>query len=143
MWLIKKFSGFILCLQEHGVAYTIQRLKEKIHRKRKHFETEGFQGRFLQIIRLKTYDPKQKISYIYLFGKQIYPGSRSKLHNDWIDPSQPVFYFKVNRLSSYTRPCVQHWINIAYRLHCDFISYVIIKLWKRRSCSKSVSAGLM
>lgn len=33
MWLLRKLYGGLLCYQEHGMRYTLHRIKEKIYNK--------------------------------------------------------------------------------------------------------------
>ncbi|MCR4754403.1 MAG: hypothetical protein K5868_02615 [Lachnospiraceae bacterium] len=87
------------------------------------YVSKKLQNGFVEIIRVKTFvdDPKyNRIYYIYLLGKQIFPGKFKIYKNNWIDKSRPVFYFKVNRVSDYAKPCVQHWVNIAHEMNADF-----------------------
>lgn len=78
---------------------------------------------FIEIIKVKTYIKDKRygrVYFVFLFGKQIYPTKRQHQTNAWVDPYQPIMYFKINRMSDYARPCVQHWVNIAYHMQADY-----------------------
>ena len=135
--IIKKFRGGIKCLREHGFVYTAKLLFSKIKNNLKILckkiltsinNISAKLGKrlelgFITIIKPHTYikdDRSEKIKFIFLFGKQIYPRKKNYRATAWADPAQPVMYFKINRMSDYAKPCVQHWVNIAYHMKADY-----------------------
>lgn len=129
-WFFRKLKGGIRCLKEHGLGYTMKLFLKKATKKVLSSINKAFQSiskrlalGFIEIIKVKTYIKDELYGHVYfvfLFGKQIYPRKRQHKTNAWVDPDQPVMYFKINRMSEYARPCVQHWVNIAYHMRADY-----------------------
>lgn len=136
-WIMRKIKSGFRCLKEHGFVYTMQLLLKKIKLKVIKGTTANFdrvnklfrslakklnEG-FIEIIKVNVYknDPFfGHVYYIYFFGRQVYPGKRKIYVNQWANPLQPPMYFKVNRVTDFTKPCVQHWVNIAYQMKADY-----------------------
>lgn len=129
-WFFRKLKGGIRCLKEHGLGYTMKLFLKKATKKvlssinnlfRK--IANQFELGFLEIINVKTYVKDEhygRVYFVFLFGKQIYPIKRQHQTNTWVDPKQPIMYFKINRLADYSQQCVQHWIDIAYQMKADY-----------------------
>ena len=136
-WFIGKLKGGIKCLKDNGLKYTMRLSWQKVKTKaasgaKKLEDTVNMRfsrfGKRLElglvtVIRVKTFvkdDRYGKVLFVFLFGKQIYPREKTYRPCDWADPNQPVIYFKINRMSDYAKPCVQHWVNIAHQMRADY-----------------------
>lgn len=136
-WFIRKLKGGIQCLKENGLGYTVHhfwnkytkklskigaKILEKINKLFRKISSALNLG-FIEIIKVKTYIKDKRygrVYFVFLFGKQIYPTKHQHQTNAWVDPNQPVMYFKINRMSDYAKPCIQHWVNIAYYMKADY-----------------------
>ena len=122
--ILKKCKGGIRCLREHGFAYTLRLfLKKVLGCINKGFRVVGQKlgDGFIEVIWVHTYKNPTGGRFVYLFGKQICPRKRELTEKSpWVDPNHPMMYFKVNRIADYTIPCVQRWVNTAYRMRADY-----------------------
>lgn len=136
-WFIRKLKGGIRCVKENGVGYTTRHFGNKCKRKlskigvkilgkiNKLFRkiSSALNLGFIEIIKVKTYVKDERYGHVYfvfLFGWQIYPTKRQHRTNAWVDPNQPVMYFKIDRMSDFAKPCIQHWVNIACHMRADY-----------------------
>lgn len=135
---IKKIKGGIQCLKEHGFGYTVRLFIKKTKNKLKAVLKQMFSGinrgfrkiakrldlGFIHVIKIRTYHIDalhRQVYYVFIFGKQVYPG-KQKIHtNTWADPDQPIIYFKINRIADYTISCIQQWVDVAYQMKADFV----------------------
>lgn len=136
-WLFRKGKGDTQRPEERGSSVTLNIFMKKIRDKIKKFAKAGLQSintglstlgkklelGFITIIKTNTYVKDEhygKVYFVFLFGKQIYPQKKNQRTNGWVDANQPVLYFKINRMSDYAKPCIQHWVNIAYHMKADY-----------------------
>lgn len=117
-------------MRENGLGYTVclflkKAIKEVFGIINKAFRSlsKKLELGFIEIIKVRTYIKDERfgrVLFVFFLGKQIYPTKRKHQTNVWVDPDQPVMYFKINRMSDYAKPCVQHWVNIAKEMKADY-----------------------
>lgn len=84
----------------------LSNLKNKIKAK--------FKMSVFEIVNVHMADSSQKLTYVYLFGRQIWSSEQTESKKK---SNRPIFYLKVNRQAEYTLMCIQHWLNILGRMN--------------------------